>query len=139
MKNEIDITNEQRLASLAAEIRTIKEQTAKVMMQSAVEIGKRLVEAKAAVGHGGWEKWLHENVDYSQRTASNLIAVFQEYGQGQQALFGKEANPQALAKLTYTQAVELLGIKNPDERADFVERFRVERLERKNRKARVTA
>lgn len=121
MKNEIDITNEQRLASLAAEIRTIKEQTAKVMMQAAVEIGKRLVEAKAAVGHGGWEKWLHENVDYSQRTASNLIAVFQEYGQGQQALFGKEANPQALAKLTYTQAVELLGIKNPDERADFVE------------------
>lgn len=121
MSNEIDITNEQRLASLAAEIRTIKEQTARVMMQSAVEIGKRLVEAKAAVGHGGWEKWLKENVDYSQRTASNLIAVFQEYGQGQQALFGKEINPQALAKLTYTQAVELLGIKDPDERADFVE------------------
>lgn len=121
MSNEIDITNKPQLDRLAAEIRTIKEQTARVMMQSAVEIGKRLAEAKAAVGHGGWENWLKTNVDYSQRTASNLIAVFQEYGQGQKTLFGKEANPQALAKLTYTQAVELLGIKDHYERAEFIE------------------
>lgn len=112
--------NEARLSTLAAEINTIKRQTQKIMMEAAVEIGRRLVEAKGAVGHGGWGAWLETNVDYSERTAQNLIRIFQEYGEGQQSLFGK-SNPQAFADLTYTQAVALLGIKNPDERAEFVE------------------
>lgn len=112
--------NEARLSTLAAEINTIKRQTQKIMMEAAVEIGRRLVEAKGAVGHGGWGAWLEHNVDYSERTAQNLIRIFQEYGEGQQRLFG-ESNPQAFADLTYTQAVALLGIKNPDERAEFVE------------------
>ena len=60
-------------------------------------------------------------MNYSQRTASNLIKVFQEYGTGQQKLFGKEIKSQALADLSYTQAVALLGIRDPDERADFLE------------------
>ena len=53
-----------------------------------------------------------------------MIRIFQEYGEGQQSLFG-ESNPQAFADLTYTQAVALLGIKNPDERAEFVETYDV--------------
>ena len=114
-------TEEERLVTLATEINTIKQQTQSIMMTSSIEIGRRLVEAKAAVGHGGWEAWLKENVNYSQRTASNLIKVFQEYGTGQQKLFGKEIKSQALADLSYTQAVALLGIRDPDERADFLE------------------
>lgn len=120
MANITAEANEARLSTLAAEINTIKTQTQKIMMQAAVEIGRRLVEAKGAVGHGGWGLWLERNVDYSERTAQNLIRIFQEYGEGQQSLFG-ESNPQAFADLTYTQAVALLGIKNPDERAEFVE------------------
>ena len=120
MANITAEANEARLSTLAAEINTIKTQTQKIMMQAAVEIGRRLVEAKGAVGHGSWGAWLEHNVDYSERTAQNLIRIFQEYGQGQQSLFGDE-NPQAFADLTYTQAVALLGIKNPDERAEFVE------------------
>ena len=116
----ITTVDEERLHTLAAEINTIKRQTQKIMMEAAVEIGRRLVEAKGAVGHGGWGAWLEHNVDYSERTAQNLIRIFQEYGEGQQRLFG-ESNPQAFADLTYTQAVALLGIKNPDERAEFVE------------------
>ncbi len=115
-----DLADAERLRTLAAEINTIKTQSQKIMMEAAVEIGRRLVEAKGAVGHGGWGAWLEHNVDYSERTAQNLIRIFQEYGQGQQRLFG-ESNPQAFADLTYTQAVALLGIKNPDERAEFVE------------------
>ena len=114
-------TEEERLVTLATEINTIKQQTQSIMMTASIEIGRRLVEAKAAVGHGGWEAWLKENVNYSQRTASNLIKVFQEYGTGQQKLFGKEVKSQALADLSYTQAVALLGIRDPDERADFLE------------------
>lgn len=120
MANITAEANEARLSTLAAEINTIKTQTQKIMMQAAVEIGRRLVEAKGAVGHGGWGAWLERNVDYSERTAQNLIRIFREYGEGQQSLFG-ESNPQAFADLTYTQAVALLGIKNPDERAEFVE------------------
>lgn len=120
MANITAEVNEARLSTLAAEINTIKRQTQKIMMEAAVEIGRRLVEAKGAVGHGGWGAWLETNVDYSERTAQNLIRIFQEYGEGQQSLFGK-SNPQAFADLTYTQAVALLGIKNPDERAEFVE------------------
>lgn len=120
MANITEEANEARLSTLAAEINTIKTQTQRIMMQAAVEIGRRLVEAKGAVGHGGWGLWLEHNVDYSERTAQNLIRIFQEYGEGQQNLFGGE-NPQAYADLTYTQAVALLGIKNPDERAEFVE------------------
>ncbi len=116
----ITTVDEERLHTLAAEINTIKKQTQKIMMEAAVEIGRRLVEAKGAVGHGSWGAWLERNVDYSERTAQNLIRIFQEYGEGQQRLFGNE-NPQAFADLTYTQAVALLGIKNPDERAEFVE------------------
>lgn len=114
-------TEEERLVTLATEINTIKQQTQSIMMTASIEIGRRLVEAKAVVGHGNWEAWLKENVNYSQRTASNLIKVFQEYGTGQQKLFGKEIKSQALADLSYTQAVALLGIRDPDERADFLE------------------
>lgn len=117
-----------RLALLATEINTIKSQTQKIMMQASVEIGKRLAEAKGAVGHGNWEAWLQTNVDYSQRTASNLIKIYEEYGLGQQKLFGKEVNPQSLATLTYTQAVALLGIHDADERAEFVETHDVENM-----------
>ena len=120
MANITTEENKARLSTLAAEINTIKRQTQKIMMEAAVEIGRRLVEAKGAVGHGGWGLWLERNVDYSERTAQNLIRIFQEYGEGQQSLFG-ESNPQAFADLTYTQAVALLGIKNSDERAEFVE------------------
>ena len=123
-EKELATVDEERLHTLAAEINTIKRQTQKIMMEAAVEIGRRLVEAKGAVGHGSWGAWLEHNVDYSERTAQNLIRIFQEYGEGQQSLFG-ESNPQAFADLTYTQAVALLGIKNPDERAEFVETYDV--------------
>lgn len=123
----ITTVNEERLHTLAAEINTIKRQTQKIMMEAAVEIGRRLVEAKGAVGHGSWGAWLEHNVDYSERTAQNLIRIFQEYGEGQTRLFG-ESNPQAFADLTYTQAVALLGIKNPDERAEFVETHDVQNM-----------
>ena len=127
MANITTEANEARLSTLAAEINTIKRQTQKIMMEAAVEIGRRLVEAKGAVGHGGWGLWLERNVDYSERTAQNLIRIFQEYGEGQQSLFGG-SNPQAFADLTYTQAVALLGIKDPDERAEFVESHDVQNM-----------
>jgi len=106
---------------IAAEINSIKSQTQKIMLQASIEIGRRLAEAKAAVGHGNWTKWLKQSVDYSDRTATNLMRIFAEYGNGQEKLFG-QSNQQAFATLNYTQAIALLGIHDEDERAEFIEK-----------------
>ncbi len=121
-KNITAEVNETRLKALATEINTIKHTTQRLMMQAAIDIGQRLVEVKAAVGHGNWGKWLLENVDYSERTAQNLIRLYEEYGRGQGSLFGEAGNPQLVADLSVSQAVALLGIKDADERAEFIEK-----------------
>lgn len=121
-KNITAEVNEARLKALATEINTIKRTTQRLMMQAAIDIGQRLAEVKAAVGHGNWGKWLLENVDYSERTAQNLIRLYEEYGKGQGSLFGEAGNPQLVADLSVSQAVALLGIKDADERAEFIEK-----------------
>lgn len=105
--------------TIASEINIIKAQTRAMLCSSAVEIGRRLYEAKMLVPHGGWGEWLKQNVDYSERTAQNLIRLFEEYG--------KNANPQALADLDYTQAVILLGLP-PEQREELMERVEVRDL-----------
>ncbi|KJS85598.1 MAG: hypothetical protein JL57_18530, partial [Desulfosporosinus sp. BICA1-9] len=65
---------------IAAEINRIKQQTCKIMLTNAIEVGKRLKEAKALLPHGEWGKWLVESVSYSQRTANRLMQLFEEYG-----------------------------------------------------------
>ena len=61
-------------------------------------------------------------MDYSERTAQNLIRLYEEYGRGQGSLFGEAGNPQLVADLSVSQAVALLGIKDADERAEFIEK-----------------
>ncbi len=106
---------------IAAEINRIKQQTCKIMLTNAIEVGKRLKEAKALLPHGEWGKWLIESVSYSQRTANRLMQLFEEYGD---KLFvsvddGGNSNSSALTNLTYYQALLLLGIPE-DEREKFI-------------------
>ena len=98
-------------AMIAGEINTIKEQVRTTALSASVEIGRRLLEAKALVPAGEWVQWLKDNVDYSVRTAQNLMALSQEYD-GQQT--------QALSRLSYTQAVMLLALPQ-EEREEFAE------------------
>lgn len=112
---------------IAAEINAIKEQTRRVMISSSIEIGRRLVEAKSAVPHGEWGKWLEEKVDYSQSTANNLMQLYREYGEGQENLFDNWTNSQTFANLTYTQHMALLALPFCD-RAEFAERNDVENM-----------
>lgn len=105
---------------IAAEINNIKNQTRKMMLYNSIEIGRRLLEAKTLVAHGEWGKWLQESVDYSQRTATNLMRIFEEYGAEQLSLLGDNAKSQALANLSYTQAISLLGLPE-EEREKFIE------------------
>lgn len=108
------------LEIIATEINIIKEQTRATVLSAAVEVGKRLVEAKAAVEQGMWGKWLKDNVDFSERKAQELMRVWQEFGQGQKKLFGSEINDEKMSALSYSQAVALLSIKDSDERAEFI-------------------
>lgn len=109
---------------IAVEINTIKRQTQKVMLSASIEIGKRLSEAKQLVTHGHWSEWLQQNVSYSDRTAQNLIKIFEQFGdqfgaKEMDSLFSS-GQSNAFAELSYTQAVALLSIPSIPEREEFV-------------------
>ena len=95
---------------IAREINFIKEQTKRQMLAASMEIGARLVAAKDLVPHGEWEKWLADNVDYSQSTANNLMRIYREYGDEQINLLTGKAPSEVFGALSYTQAVALLGL-----------------------------
>lgn len=100
---------------IAIEINTIKAHTNKVLLNSAVEIGKRLKEAKDMVGHGNWKNWLETEVSYSQRTASNLMRIYDEYG----PLLIQNQIGNSIADLGYTQAIAMLKL-DFESREDFL-------------------
>ena len=116
-------------AMIAGEINTIKEQVRATALNGAVEIGRRLQEAKALVPEGEWTRWLKDNVDYSLRTAQNMMALASEYGDRQ---------TQALARLNYTQAVLLLALPE-EEREEFVESHDMEEMSTRELKRQLEA
>jgi len=97
-------------AMIAGEINAIKEQVRSTAFMASVEIGRRLREAKAMVPEGEWTEWLEGAVDYSIRTAQNLMALASEYESG---------NAGALTQLNYTKAVMMLAVPRY-EREDFL-------------------
>lgn len=110
---------------IATEINSIKDQTVRVFFFNSIEIGRKLVEAKEYVEHGGWATWLKESVDFSQSTANNHMKMFAEYGADQISLFGANVKSQVFANLSYSQAVALLSLP-AEEREEFVENNDVE-------------
>jgi hypothetical protein len=63
------------LEVIEAEINFYKQQTA----IGIIEIGKRLIEAKAQLKHGQWGKWLEEKIDFSQSSANQFMRVAREF------------------------------------------------------------
>lgn len=119
-------TTDGMLTRLASEINAIKEQTRKTVYLAMMDIGQRLLQAKGAVGHGNWEKWLKDNVDYSPRTAQRLIASYERFGDGQQKLFGRSADPEQLAELNKTQIMTLMSIKDEEKCFEFMDEHKGE-------------
>ena len=83
---------ERTLDVVTLEIQTLQRQAIEVNLMYAIEIGRRLTEAKAMLPHGQWGDYLKIQVSYSQSTANNLMRIFREYGDNQQSLFGKIPN-----------------------------------------------
>lgn len=122
-----DLTTERTPLLIAAEINTIKHQTGKILLNSAMEIGRRLKEAKDMINYGEWGKWLETKVNYSQKTAENLMRIFDAYGSqltDAANVAASNAAPssvaaQPLTNLNYTQALILLGVPEED-RSQFI-------------------
>lgn len=127
MNDIITIPEERTLGMISMEIRTLQQQAQQVVLGYAIEIGRRLTEAKAMVSHGEWGNWLKEEVRYSKSTANNFMRIFDAYGSSQMSMFGSEAKSQTLGNLPYTKALQLLAIPE-EERELFAETNHVEDL-----------
>ena len=114
--------------TVTLEIRTLQHQAQGIILSYAIEIGRRLEEAKAMLPHGEWGAWLKKELDFSQSTAQNFMRVFREYGDSQQSLFGSTTKSQMFGNLTYSKALRLLAIPNEEERERFVAENDVERM-----------
>ena len=127
-------TEADKLARLASEINTIKALTLAMEQNATLEIGKRLIQAKGAVGHGNWSQWLKDNVDYSERTAQNYISIYERFGNGQQKLFGASADPEQVAKLNRSQMLALMSIKDEETCFNFMEEHKEDLQDMSKRK-----
>lgn len=119
------LATERSLDVVAAEINVIKAQTAEVINRSIFEIGKRLCEAKALIGHGNWENWLRDNVSYSETTARTLMRAYREMGDEQVDLLTGESPADVFESLNLSQMVALFPLP-AHERVAFVKEHEVE-------------
>ena len=113
------------IENITEEIQELKAEAQCTAVYYICRIGKRLAEAKSILPHGEWAEWLANKVEFSQRTASDFMRIYKEYGSDQTSLFG--GNSQAIANLGYTKALQLLAIPAA-EREEFVEENDVEEL-----------
>ncbi|SHN70567.1 DUF3102 domain-containing protein [Desulfitobacterium chlororespirans] len=117
----VPLTDKRTPLVIAAEINAINQESRRMLLKNAIEVGRRLKEAKELLNHGEWMKWLKESVSYSKSTAANLMSLYEEYGYLLLNPSDDDSNFQALGNLTYTQAVLLLGLPE-EEREEFVTR-----------------
>ncbi|MBR2047110.1 MAG: DUF3102 domain-containing protein [Oscillospiraceae bacterium] len=120
--SEIITVSARSVDTITAEIIGLANQTAQILLLSACEMGKRMLEAKELCAHGQWDGYLAglcEQLGVSQRTARNWMKLSKEWN--------NQANLQSLANLTYTKAVKLLSLPEA-EREEFVEAHDVEAM-----------
>lgn len=126
--NMSDIISARTPEQIASEINLIKEQSGQMLLVNAVEIGRRLTEAKELVPHGEWINWLKESVSYSRSTAARLMKTYREYGYQLASPDGeKSANVAALHHLGYMQGLILFGVPD-EEREQFMADNEVETM-----------
>lgn len=103
---------------IGEEIRSLTYQAKCMTVYFGVEIGRRLVEAKELVGHGGWGNFVQNETEFSQATASRFMKVFEAYGADQIGIFGAEAKSSTLQNLSISNALRLLAVPE-EEREGF--------------------
>lgn len=121
MNEIIDVDYRERtLEVIVAEIRTIDTQVRQSVLSGAVEIGRKLEEAKEKVGHGNWEKWCKENLNYSKSQTEKFMRIATEYGDENSPYFRAISNPHMCTDFSISKALRLLSVPE-DEVESFVE------------------
>lgn len=104
---------------VTAEINMIRDNARKVFLESVIQIGTRLEEAKQMVPSGEWTAYLTDKLGYKPSTAQNYMRIAREFGGGQVSLTGKTA-ADAFGQLSYSQILPLLGMAE-EEREELAE------------------
>ena len=125
MENSKMPVSGREIGVIVGEINELWRQAQSMALTYAVEIGRRLVEAKSVLKHGEWGKWIAENVSFSQSAANSFMQLFEEYGSAQITLFGAVSNSQTLGNLPYSKALALLAVPS-EEREKFAEEVHAE-------------
>ncbi len=125
--NKLTVREERSIEQVTTEIQTLIDTARKVVLLTAVEIGRRLVEAKELLPYGEWGSWLKERVEFSQVTATRYMKLFEEYGDKQGCLFGAETEFSTLKNLSVSNALSLLAVP-AEERESFAADHDVENL-----------
>lgn len=121
------IVQDRTLPVIISEIKIIEQHVSKTAMEGAIQIGQRLQEAKEQVGHGNFETWCQENLNYTRRTAENFMRISREYG-GENGLL---ANAKISSHFSISNALSLLKVPEED-REKFVEEHPVEDMTNKD-------
>lgn len=117
---EYTVVPERTPETIAAEIRIIDAQVCQTALRGAVEIGARLKEAKELVGHGKWEDWCKENLNYTASWAAKLMKISSEYGDENSPYLAAVSNLHTSADLSISKAFRLLQVPE-DKVEEFVE------------------
>ena len=120
---EYQVVQERTLPVIASEIKIIEQQTAKTVLENGIQIGIRLQEAKEQVGHGNFEEWCKENLNYTSRTARKFMQLATEYGDEN----GLISNRNISSVLSISKALTLLRVPEED-REEFVEEHDVDTM-----------
>ena len=112
---------------ITAEIVTIKRQAQQIALYIAIELGRRLTEAKELLPYGEWGPWLEKSVDFSQVTATRYMKLFEEYAAPQGSIFGAETEFSTLKNLSVSKALALLAVPE-EEREAFAAEHHVDEL-----------
>lgn len=119
------MTPSRDIREITAEIRTIQDSVRRTALSGAIEIGRRLTEAKELLQHGEWGDWLKREFEFSQSTASRLMQLFREYGADQGSLFGAETKYATLQNISVSNALRLVAIPD-EEREEFAAEHDIE-------------
>lgn len=117
------VVQERTLPVIASEILFIESQVARTALEGAIQIGLKLKEAKEQVEHGHWEKWCHENLNYSKSKTEKLMRIASEYGD-ENSIYAKTYT---CTDLSISKALSLLQVPE-EEVKNFSENNDVESM-----------
>ena len=127
VRAETQSVSEREVDQLAREIQYYWRKGQAAVLDCAIEIGRRLTDAKGMLPHGEFGKWVDESFEFSHSSANTFMKLFDEYGADQLTLFGAVTESQTFANLPYSKALALLAVPR-EEREDFAKEVGAEEL-----------